>query len=137
MLKNIKSSYFYERIFSYIEEGQKLKIIKNNKRLQKFINISINNYKHYKGRYIIYKSKGIGKEYNGYSDQLVFEGGYINGKRNGKGKEYNDIGDIKFEGEYLNGKRNGKGKEYNFFNGNIIFEGVYLNGERNKYLYIN
>ena len=30
----------------------------------------------------------IGKEYNDYNGQLIFEGEYYNKKRNGKGKEY-------------------------------------------------
>ena len=55
---------------------------------------------------------GKGKEYNKYSDELVFEGEYLNGKRNGKGKEYYD-GELKFEGEYLNDNiYNGKFHDY-------------------------
>ena len=53
MLQNIKSSYFNAKIFSYIDERQKLKIIKCNKSLQKNINISIINYKFFTGKYII------------------------------------------------------------------------------------
>ena len=55
MLKIIKSSYFESMLFSYINERQKLKIIKYNKSLQKIINISIINYKHFTGKYIIYE----------------------------------------------------------------------------------
>ena len=36
------------------------------------------------GKYIIYESEKKGKEYNGYTDDLIFEGEYLNGKRNGK-----------------------------------------------------
>ena len=54
MLDNIKSSYFSERIFSFIDEGQKLKLFKYNKKIQKILNITIINYKHFKGKYIIY-----------------------------------------------------------------------------------
>ena len=111
MLKNIKSSYFNAKIFAYIDERQKLKIIKYNKSLQKNMNISIINYIFFSGKYIIYESNGIGKEYKGYDDILEFEGEYLNGERNGKGKEYDYDGELEFEGEYLNGKRNGKGKE--------------------------
>ena len=118
-----------------------------------------------KEKYIIYEN-GKGKEYNGYSDKLLFEGGYLNGKRNGKGKEYNyngyiifdeylngeelngkridefidkfdNKGNLIFEGEYLNGKRNGKVKEFDN-KGNLIFEGQYINDERKKgKVYIN
>ena len=114
MLKNVKSSYFTKIIFSYLDEMQKLIIAKYNKNLQKNLNINIINYKHFRGRYIIYDSNGIGKEYLGYNDTLIFEGKYLKGKRNGKGKEYYGNGNLYFEGEYLNNKRNGKGKGYSF-----------------------
>ena len=130
MLKNIKSLFFVRIVFSFVEEKQKLKILKYNKSFQKTINISINNYKHFKGKYIIYESDEYGKEYNGYDDKLLFEGEYYNGERNGYGKEYDYYGELIYEGEYLNGKRknfcdsdnyiikkinisgNGKGQEY-------------------------
>ncbi len=108
MLKNIKSSYFNSIIFSYIDERQKLKIIKCNKNLQKNMNISIINYKFFSGKYIIYESNGIRKEYDGYDDTLIFEGEYLNGERNGKGKEYYGEGKLKFDVKYLIGKINGK-----------------------------
>ncbi len=62
MLKNIISTYFNSILFSYIDEKQKLKIVKYNKNLQKNINIDIINYKLFSGKYIIYESKGYGKE---------------------------------------------------------------------------
>ena len=131
MLQNIKLTYFNTILFSYIDERQKLKLIKYNKGLQKNININIANYKFFSEKYIIYESKGFGKEYFGMDDELQYEGEYLNGQRHGKGKEYNWQGKIEFEGEYLNGKRNGKGKEYNKNNGVLRFEGEYLNGKRN------
>ena len=130
MLQNIKSSYFIKLIYTFIEEAQKLKLVRYNKSLQKNLNISLNNYKFISGRYIIYESNGFGKEYDGEDDTLKFEGEYSNGKRHGKGKEYYSTGELIFEGEYLNGKRHGKGKEYDKF-GKIKFEGEYLNGKRN------
>ena len=135
MLKNIKSTYLVDIIFSYIDEREKLKIIKYNKSLQKIINISIINYKYFTGKYIIYESNGKGKEYNGQYDRLLFEGEYLNGQRNGKGKEYynyeneNHNKHLKFEGNYLNGKRHGKGIKY-YLNGEIKFKGEYLNGNK-------
>ena len=126
MLKNIKSTYFIKNIFLYVHEKQKLKVVKYNKSLQKNIDISIINYKLFSGRYIIYESSGIGKEYNYYDDSLAYEGEYLKGERNENGKEYNDDGKLIFEGEYKNGKRNRKGKEYND-DGNLRFEGEYLN----------
>ena len=131
MLKRIKLSYFFNLIiFSHIEERQKLKLIKYNKSLQRNMDISIINYKHFSGKYIIYESNEIGKEYNGMSDLLLFEGEFLKGERNGKGKEYFFDGELEFVGEYLNGKRNGKGKEY-WENNNLKFDGEYLNGKRN------
>ena len=95
-----------------LNEKQKLKIVKYNKSLQKNIDINIFNYKLFTGKYIIYESNGIGKEYKAKDDKLIYEGEYLNGERKGKGKEYDFNGKLEFEGEYLNGKRNGKGKEY-------------------------
>ena len=60
MLKNIKSLYFIKFIFVYVDEKQKLKIVKCNKRLQKDICISIMNDKLFTGKYIIYESNRIG-----------------------------------------------------------------------------
>jgi len=128
MLKNIKLIYFIKNLFLYVLEKQKLKLVKHNKNLQKNIDINIINYKYFTGKYIIYESSKIEKEYYGYADALTYEGEYKNGERNGKGKEYYDNGNLIFEGEYLNGKRNGKGKEY--FNCKLIFEGEYLNNKR-------
>ena len=130
MLNKFKSSYFIRIILLHLDQATKLKLVKYNKTYQKCLNINIINYKNFKGRYIIYESNGIGKEYYGYNNILIFEGKYLNGTRNGKGKEYYDKDRTKFEGEYLNGKRNGKGKEY-YDNDKIKFEGEYLNGKRN------
>ena len=129
MLGLINSYYITKIVFSYANEGQKLKIVKYTKNLQKDLDITILNYKLYKGKYIIYETKRNGKEYNKY-DKLVFEGEYLNGERNGKGKEYYYNGNIEFEGEYKNGKRIGKGKEY-YDNGKIKFDGEFLYGKRN------
>ena len=129
MLKRIKSSYFIKLIFQHLDEKFKLKFVKYNKSLQKSINISIINFKFFSGRYIIYNSNRIGKEYDAYNDKLYFEGEYFNGQKNGKGKEYYKDGKLKFEGEYLSGKKNGKGKEY-YEDGKLKFEGEYLNGKK-------
>ena len=149
MLKNIQSYYFIQIIFAYIDEKQILKTIKYNKSLQKTINISIINYIRYSGRYIVYGTNGIGKEYNGKEDRLIYEGEYFHGERNGKGKEYDTRGKLIFEGEFLNNKQwkgkgydddnvvyelnnniNGKGREYYNY-GDLKYEGEYLNGRKN------
>ena len=64
MLENVKSLYFTKIVFSFVDEKQKLKLVKRNKSLQKKIDISIINYIHFKGRHIIYESNGKGKEYD-------------------------------------------------------------------------
>ena len=63
MLKNVKSFYFIQKLFSYICEKNKLQLVKYNKNLQKIIDINIINYEHFSGRYIIYEQNGKGKEY--------------------------------------------------------------------------
>ena len=127
MLKNSKSIYFIKRLFTFVDEKNKLNIIKYNKNMQNILDISLINYKFFSDRYIKFEKIVKGKEYDKYNDSLVFEGEYLNGKRNGKGKEYYPNDKLKFEGEYLNGKRNGKGKEY-YSDGTLKFEGEYLNG---------
>ena len=131
MLNKIKSTIISKKVFSFINESIKLKLVKYNKSTQKKLNINIINYKYYQGKYIIYETKTKAKEYD-YKNKLLYlyEGDYLNGERNGKGKEYNNDGELIFDGEYLNGKRNGKGKEYDY-NSRSIFEGEYSNGEKN------
>ena len=137
MLKKLdKLSFFSEIMFSYVDEGSKLKLAKYNKNLQKKFNLSLINYKFFSGRYIKYELEGKGKEIkyhnsdNNLSEIILYKGEYLNGKRNGKGigKEKNNEF-VNYEGEYLNGKKHGKGKEHQ---GNIlIYEGEYLNGLKN------
>ena len=78
--------------------------------MQNRLNISLNNYKFFSQKYVIFQENGKGKEYSGKYNILKFEGEYLNKRRNGKGKEYDVHEDITFEGNYLNGKRNGKEK---------------------------
>ena len=91
------------------------------------MNINLINYKFMSGKFVVYESNGLAKEYNSFNDHLIFKGKYLNGKRNGKGEEYYSYGEVKFSGEYLNRKKNGKGKEY--YDDTVIFEGEYLNGK--------
>ena len=119
MLKKIKTSFFLKALFYHISEHRKLKIAKYSKYLQKDLDRKIIHYKSFSGRYIIFSKDEKGKEFDGYSDTLIFEGEYLNGERNGKGKEY-------YGEEYLNCLKNGKGKEINP-EGIIMFGGEYLN----------
>ena len=79
------------------------------------------------GKYIVYESNGLAKEYNAFDDSLIFKGEYLNGKRKVKGEEYEN-NKLKFKGDYLNCKRNRIGKEY--FKDILLFEGEYLNGKK-------
>ena len=80
------------------------------------------------GKYIIYKSKELAKEYDIYNDNIRFIEKYLNGKRNGKGEEYVSNGKLIFPGNYLNGKRNGK----EYYDNIVSFEREYLNGKKWK-----
>ena len=51
MLQKIKSSYFIKLIYTFVEEVQKLRLVRNNKSIQKNLDISIINYKLFKGKY--------------------------------------------------------------------------------------
>ena len=128
MLKKVKSSYIKQSIFLFVSEKIKLKLIKNNKKEQKFFNINLNNYQLFKRNYIIGDKNGKAKEYDLFNDKLLFDGEYLNGIKNGKGKEY-EKGHLIYEGEYLNGERHGKRKEYDI-TGVFLFEGEYLNGKK-------
>ena len=158
MILNIKSIFITKKVFSFLNEAKKLKLIKYNKNMQSKLNINLVNYKTLSGRYIIFETKQKGKEYDSHDDKLIYEGEYLDGKRwNGKGNKYFFDGKLKFEGEYLNGKKwNGQGydgfnniayqlkngngavKKY-YSNGNLEFVGEYLNGEKKgiikKYFY--
>ena len=90
------------------------------------MDISIINYMHFKGKYIIYETNKEGKEYN-YVNDLLYEGEYLNGERNGKGREYNKQNKLIFENEYKRGLKYGKVKIYDYDDGNLIFDGEYLN----------
>ena len=49
--ENLKSDYFIIKLFNIIKEKKTLKIVKYNKKLQKRLNTSINNYKEYSHLY--------------------------------------------------------------------------------------
>ena len=44
---NLKSDYFLMKTFNIMKKNKSLKIVKNNKKLQKKLNLSINDYKEY------------------------------------------------------------------------------------------
>ena len=116
MVENIKSNFFMRDLFSLVEDGKQLQLVKYNKSLQKilFDGEYLNN-KRWNGKlfdpknnniYEIKNGSGSLKEYNYFCD-LVFEGEYLNGERwNGKGEEvYKDFNFIWEIIEYSNGKK--------------------------------
>ena len=50
-LITIKSDYFIQKLFNYIQNKVSLKIIKNNINIQKRLNININNYKKFSEKF--------------------------------------------------------------------------------------
>ena len=46
-LENVKSDYFIQKIFDYFKRLKVLQIIQCNKKIQKRLNININDYKYY------------------------------------------------------------------------------------------
>ena len=54
MLKDIKSQYFIQMLFSFLDDGSKLKIIRYNKNFQTHLHINLMNYKIFSGRFIKY-----------------------------------------------------------------------------------
>ena len=51
VLQNLKSDYFIQKFFDYIQKRRKLKTIRYNKSIQKRINLNINHYKEYSEKY--------------------------------------------------------------------------------------
>ena len=146
-ISNIKSNYILKKIFSFLCEYIKFDLIKYNKNSQNKFEITIENYKNICKAYKIEEKNGKGKEYDIFTNNIIFEGEYKNGKKNGKGIEYYNNKQIKFDGEYLIGKKiegkkydingnlililekNGDGKEL-YKEENIKFKGKYYNGKR-------
>ena len=71
---SIKSAYFIQKLFSYINDERKLKLVIYNKTIQKIIDINLTNYKFMTRKYIVYESKGFIKEYDIYNDRLIYKG---------------------------------------------------------------
>ena len=71
--KKVKSDYIIKIVFSYLNEKNKLSIIKYNKNLQNKISIKLINYKLYSGIYIEYESKTKVKEYYGDTGNTIYD----------------------------------------------------------------
>ena len=128
-LKNsVKSQYIIQKIFLYLNDKQKLFMIRYNKYYNNLLEIDIEFYKKISGKIKIGGVNGYGKVYDLERMDLIYKGYYNNGNRNGEGKEY-DCQRLIFEGEYVNGKRHGKGIEYSY-SGKLLFVGEYINGKK-------
>ena len=149
LFTNINSKYLLNDIFSLVLKNVSLNVIIYNKKLQKILGISIEDYKTTSRKYIKKCFGFLDSKYNEYSidtNILVFEGEYKFGKKEGNGKEYFDDGKLKFEGKYHKGKKisgkrydklknvflefNGEFGEEKYNNGKLMFEGKYFNGKR-------
>ena len=56
MIRDIKSEFFLIKLFSYIDEGKKLKLIRYNKKLQNILEIDLIYYKIFSKRYVYMKT---------------------------------------------------------------------------------
>ena len=79
--RDIKSFYIMDKIFSYLNQKQKLNMIIYNKELQNIFEVNINDYKEISGKYKIIEKNGKGCEYTLNTNKLIFEGEYKNGKK--------------------------------------------------------
>ena len=129
MYKNFKSEYILEMPFLLLGTHKLLKLLKYNKKFQKRFALNIKNYMEFSGRYIIYENNGIGKEYDTFSDKLLYEGKFLNGERNGKGKEYYCLNNIGNDGEYL-AQENYEIENSDKFDGKVKFEGEFKSGKK-------
>ena len=86
MLQKIRANLIIKNIFLNLKENIKLILLRYNKRIQQRININLIDYRRCSGRYIIFEENGRGKEYNSYTDQLLYDGEYLKGKKMEKEK---------------------------------------------------
>ena len=79
MWRKIRSSVILQKVFKYIDNILKLKIALYNKVIQRKLNLDLNDFKRYSGKYTK-EIWGNVYEYNA-SNGLIFEGNYSNGKK--------------------------------------------------------
>ena len=126
MWRKIKSSLILRKIMINLDTKIKFNLIAYNKTLQKNLDLDLIDFRRFSGRYKV-EENGETKEYDSYTNKLLFEGHYANNKRNGEGKEYNINGKLIFEGEYLDGKKwKGKSFKYDEDTNELIFECEYM-----------
>ena len=156
ILKNINSNYIIKHIFSFLENRLFMDIIRNNKKMQKKLEISLETYENLcpviiekkRDDYFSFsfKDDNIYRAYTKDKQYVIFEGKYLHGKKNGYGTEFYFNKKKKFQGEYLNGiKINGTGYDklgniiYKIDSKNVtaryknqmpVFNGKYYNGKK-------
>ena len=78
LIKEVKSDFFKDKLFSLLSIKTKLGIIKYNKVLQDILNINKEDYKMYKsGRYKLGDLKGKVREFSLENNSLIFIGEYL------------------------------------------------------------
>ena len=91
MLRRItgrNASQTIQKIFNLLNMHKKLKIIKYNSQIQNIINININTYRTYSGKFVVVYNNEKIREFSSINGELLYEGEYLNGYKNGYGKEY-------------------------------------------------
>ena len=99
-INKIKSVIIVKRVFSFLDEKTKLSLINHNKKIQKKLNIDIENFKKESQRYRIILENGKGQEFLINTNYLIFEGEYKNGKKHGIGYEYYYNKNLTLDEEY-------------------------------------
>ena len=99
MINGIKSILILKKIFSHIEEGIKLKLLKHNKKYQDKLNLSTNDYKNYSNLIIIDiipKDHFYGEEnvFIKINKDISFYHFYINGGTEDLGRNYYNQEDL-------------------------------------------
>ena len=80
MWKKIKSIFILKKIFINLEHNRKLYLIIYNKQLKEKLCLSLIDYRRFSEGYKIVEGD-IVKQYNCYTNKLLFKGHYENGKR--------------------------------------------------------
>ena len=121
----ISSFVIFKRVISFLCEKAKLSLIKQNKKIQKALNIDIEYFKKVSQRYRIIQENGKRQEFLINTNYLIFEGEYKNGKKHGKGYEYYYNNNLEQDDKYLKWEKREQ-KINNYFKGNLKFKGEYF-----------
>ena len=128
-IKNIKSILILRKVFSLLNEKTKLSISYHNKKIEKDLSISINDYIKVSQKYRIIQPNGKGQEFLINTKYLIFEGEFKKGKKHGKGIEYYYNMDLKLDEGYLYWEKEEHNKN-DFYKKQIKFEGEYFDGKK-------